>query len=325
MAKKQQESAKNKAAKRQKQADDKTFGLKNKNKSKKVQQYVSQVEAQTQAAAKKKNDAQQARRAAEKKAEEAAKAEARMLLGSSIQQQKVPFGVDPKSVVCAFYKQGLCNKGNKCKFSHDLMAERKTAKKDLYSDSREEEKKKDTMEDWDEETLQSVVNSKHGNTNKNSTDIICKYFIQAIENQKYGWFWVCPNGGDNCFYKHSLPPGFKIKTKEEQRLERQAAALQPKITLEDFIETERKKLPKNLTPVTLETFTKWKEEREARKLKEREEAEKKTKGPMSGRQLMSSGKFLEEEEEGDDWDFAELRKETQALEDAEDDEDSQEA
>lgn len=33
--------------------------------------------------------------------------------------------VDPKSVLCAFYKQGQCTKGAKCKFSHDLLIERK--------------------------------------------------------------------------------------------------------------------------------------------------------------------------------------------------------
>ena len=37
-------------------------------------------------------------------------------------------GADPKSVVCAFFKQGQCTKGDKCKFSHDLTLERKCEK-----------------------------------------------------------------------------------------------------------------------------------------------------------------------------------------------------
>lgn len=320
MAKKgQQESAKNKAAKRTKQAEDKTFGLKNKNKSTKVQAFVKQVEEQSKnsSAAAKKKEADAARRAAEKKAAEAAKAEARALFSSAISTQKVPFGVDPKSVVCVFFKQGLCNKGSKCKFSHDLNIERKAVKKDLYSDDRKEEDA-DTMDTWDDEKLAKVILSKHGNP-KTTTDIICKYFIDAIENSKYGWFWVCPNGGDNCKYRHSLPPGFKLKTKEEQRLERAAAANEPKMTLEDFIEIERKKLPKNLTPVTLESFTKWKQDREAKKQAEREEAQKKAKGVMSGRQLMDSGKYVQEDDDQEDWDFTAMRAETLALEKAAED------
>ena len=45
--------------------------------------------------------------------------------------------MDPKSVVCAFFKQGLCGKGAKCKFSHDLNIERKGAKRSIYEDADE--------------------------------------------------------------------------------------------------------------------------------------------------------------------------------------------
>jgi hypothetical protein len=45
--------------------------------------------------------------------------------------------VDPKSVLCVFFKQGLCQKGNKCKYSHDLSMQQKTAKRNIYVDSRD--------------------------------------------------------------------------------------------------------------------------------------------------------------------------------------------
>lgn len=51
---------------------------------------------------------------------------------------------------------------------------------------------------------------------------ICKYFIDAIEQQKYGWFWECPNGGEKCMYVHALPPGYvlkKKKTDEDEEVE----------------------------------------------------------------------------------------------------------
>lgn len=76
-------------------------------------------------------------RAKEKLAEEKrAKEEAELL--KPVQSQKVPFGVDPKTVLCAFFKAGHCEKGNKCKFSHNLDVERKVEKKNLYADTREE-------------------------------------------------------------------------------------------------------------------------------------------------------------------------------------------
>lgn len=63
-------------------------------------------------------------------------------------------------MVCTFYKQGNCEKGKKCKFSHDLSVERKGEKKNLYQDTREgedEAKKKDEMDNWDEgQTIQPL-------------------------------------------------------------------------------------------------------------------------------------------------------------------------
>ena len=46
-------------------------------------------------------------------------------------------GVDPKSILCAFFKSGQCKKGDKCKFSHDLNIARKGEKRNIF----EEEKK----------------------------------------------------------------------------------------------------------------------------------------------------------------------------------------
>ena len=51
----------------------------------------------------------------------------------------------------------------------------------------------ENMEDWDEDKLAEVVSKKHGAEKTNQTDIICKYFLDAVENNKYGWFWECPD------------------------------------------------------------------------------------------------------------------------------------
>lgn len=268
-----------------------------------------------------------------------------------MQVQKVPFGVDPKTVVCTFYKQGNCEKGKKCKFSHDLSVERKGEKKNLYQDTREgedEAKKKDDMAEWDEgesrniyglsktcpqhfllililrlEKLRQVVMSKHGNP-KTTTDKVCKYFISAVEEGKYGWFWTCPNGGDKCMYKHSLPPGFVLKTKEQRAAEKALMDKSPlkTLTLEDFLESERHKLTGTLTPVTPESFAKWKKERLDKKAAEDEARQAKE---ATGRAMFEKGGWEDSEEEdeseeegdaegeADEWDMESMRRETERI------------
>lgn len=46
----------------------------------------------------------------------------------------------------------------------------------------------DTMDKWDQAKLDSVILSKHGNP-RSTTDKVCKFFLQAVEDGKYGWFW----------------------------------------------------------------------------------------------------------------------------------------
>lgn len=53
---------------------------------------------------------------------------------------------------------------------------------------------------------------------------VCKYFLDAVEKEIYGWFWTCPNGGDACKYRHALPPGYVFKSKKQREAEAAAAA-----------------------------------------------------------------------------------------------------
>ncbi|KAK3074090.1 Translation machinery-associated protein 46 [Teratosphaeriaceae sp. CCFEE 6253] len=329
MPPKKQENAPKKA---KSSVADKTFGMKNK-KGGAAQKQIKQI-AQATASAKtpeeKKKAAEKEAREKEKAAAEKARAETAELF-KPINTQKVPFGVDPKTVLCQFFKKGLCDKGRKCKFSHDLDLERKTMKRSLYTDTREgeedgedgeggdgEEKKKDDMADWDEEKLRGVVMSKHGNP-KTTTDKVCKFFIDAVENAKYGWNWQCPNGGDKCMYKHSLPPGFVLKTKEQRAVEKALMDKSPlaTLTLEDFLESERHKLSGTLTPVTPESFAKWKQERLDKKAAEMEAMKAKE---ATGRAMFEKGGWDESESEGSDddddddggaWNLEALRRETE--------------
>ncbi|KAH9980476.1 hypothetical protein BJV74DRAFT_779535 [Russula compacta] len=255
---------------------------------------------------------------AKEKADEEKRRKEEAALFKPVQTQKVPFGVDPKTVLCEFFKAGRCEKGSKCKFSHDRDVGRRVEKRNLYDDQRED-KAADTMDKWDEEKLRSVILSKHGNP-RTTTDIVCKYFIEAVETQKFGWFWQCPNG-ESCQYRHALPPGFVLKSQRKALEEAEKANT---ISLEDFLEVERHKLGSNLTPVTRETFAKWKQTRvnkkeaEAdaqRKVKSAQAAAGKSSG-MSGRDLFQYNPewFRDsdedsDEEDGDDyWDLAKYRR-----------------
>ncbi|KAL1451351.1 hypothetical protein WDU94_005737 [Cyamophila willieti] len=277
-------SKKNVEKKKEKVIEDKTFGLKNK-KGAKQQKFIQQVEKQVKSAGVPPRKADDPR--AKKEEKEKEKQELALLFRPV---QKVEKGADPKSVVCAFFKQGQCSKGAKCKFSHDLTIERKAEKRSLYVDMRDGEDENETMENWDEDKLAEVIERKHGEAEKKrpTTTIICKYFIDAVENSKYGWFWSCPNG-PTCIYKHALPPGFVLK-KDKKKEDKK-----DQISLEDLIERERAALAASskFTKVTLESFLSWKK----RKLKEKAELmnkaeEKKRSDYKAGRQVGLSGRDM---------------------------------
>lgn len=157
-------------------------------------------------------------------------------------------GVDPKSVLCIYFKKGTCQFGDSCKLSHDLNVENKAAKRDMFSDDRaadaDGEKIDGSMADWDQDTLVRLVNKKAATRPSNASDKVgicvpfyllckvCKFFLGAIEKKTWGWFWVCPNGGDKCPYRHALPPGFVLVDKNAPKAK---VDVRP---LEDILEEE---------------------------------------------------------------------------------------
>jgi len=261
--------------------------LKNK-KGKKQQTYIKHVAHQVQGDQKKQNRGADEPKVSKRDAEKAKLEELNALFKPVQQAQKVAAGVDPKSVVCNFFKQNLCQKGSKCKFSHDLSLERKSEKRSIYEDAEPEDK--ETMADWDQNQLEEVVKKKHGasNANKPKTDIVCKYFVEALEKSCYGWFWNCPNG-DSCIYKHVLPQGFILK-KDKKNMDELAE--EEKISLEELIETERANLTGDLTPVTLESFLLWKQKKIQEKKDKHEKEMTKKREDFNAGVNKASGKEL---------------------------------
>nr|XP_023027937.1 zinc finger CCCH domain-containing protein 15 homolog [Leptinotarsa decemlineata] len=276
-------SKKTEQKKKEKVIEDKTFGLKNK-KGAKQQKFIQQVEKQVKTGGlhPQKEDTKKLEK--EKKLKEQKELAA---LFRPVQTQKIEKGADPKSVVCAFFKQGQCGKGDKCKFSHDLAVERKAEKRSMYVDMRDDGDG-DTMENWDEAKLKEVIEKKQGKSAvMPTTDIICKHFLEAVEKSKYGWFWQCP-AGENCIYRHALPPGFVLK-KDKKKLEDK----ENEITLDDLIEKERAALGPKQTKVTLETFLAWKKRKiQEKKDQAKKDEDKKRTDYKAGRQVGLSGREM---------------------------------
>ncbi|XP_050698240.1 zinc finger CCCH domain-containing protein 15 homolog [Eriocheir sinensis] len=279
------QSKKTDQKKKEKIIEDKTFGLKNK-KGAKQQKFIQQVQHQVKhGGTKTARELEKEKEGLGKKKDDLKKNLAEINAIFKPVQQTAGKGSDPKSILCAFFKQGQCGKGSKCKFSHDLNVERKAEKRSAYVDMRDGD---ETSADWDEQTLMEVVEKKHGKEKSQpTTDIVCRYFLDAVENGKYGWFWNCPNG-TTCIYRHALPPGFILK-KDRKKMEKQ----KEDVSLEDLVERERAALGTNTTRVTLETFLAWKK----RKLKEKQDklkkdSEKKKKDYSAGKDFGLSGREM---------------------------------
>lgn len=277
---------------KQKILEDKTFGLKNKNKSAKVTKFVQQLEQNLLGSKRKPNDQDRLEKARLKEEEEKKKAELNALFKQTIVQPKVPFGVDPKTVMCAFFKAGQCNKGEKCKYAHSLQSALAASIQESKDPQEEPEKKGDPLE---------AAAGK-----RCSSGIVCKFFMEAVDSGKFGWFWNCPNGGDKCHYSHTLPQGYVPKC---QRAKKEDGEEMDEISLEEFLEVERNKIATGsatLIPVTWESFADWKAKRQAKREeldREREAACRSGKAVASGRELFSIQPELfkagEDGEEGD--------------------------
>ena len=238
--------------------------------------------------------------------------------GISIKQTEVPEGVDPKTILCEYFKHGCCAKtAEKCRFSHKLdVVTRKggndaTAKRNIYDDDEADEA--DTMQLWDQAKLEAVIAKKHGKeaNSSNETTIVCKHFLKAVEKAQYGWFWNCPGGAD-CKYKHKLPKDYVFKADLVAMM--REAAMNRRSDQDDLREAlEKLKEQGPGTPVTLDSFLKWKTDKvEARKARdEKAKAERQKKGIFTGRELCEAADMSHGADEGsaeDDAEFAELRR-----------------
>ena len=119
-------SKKTVAKAKEKVIEDKTFGLKNKNKSKAVQQYIKGVENTVKGGHTSKDiEAEYAQKALNKKLrEEEAFLNSLSKAVTNIKQIDEEDDNKAKNMLCAYFaKQGFCEDGDACKFSHDVNIE----------------------------------------------------------------------------------------------------------------------------------------------------------------------------------------------------------
>lgn len=87
-------------------------------------------------------------------------------------------------MVCPYFKQGLCQKGKKCIYSHDLTLDR-TEEIDLYVDQRTQlimnQIGTKNLNDISEEDLNKLISDKEKQYIKGAkSEIVCKFFMEAV-------------------------------------------------------------------------------------------------------------------------------------------------
>eukprot|EP00922_Rhytidocystis_sp_ex-Travisia-forbesii_P037777 GHVS01056274.1.p1 GENE.GHVS01056274.1~~GHVS01056274.1.p1 ORF type:complete len:352 (+),score=81.03 GHVS01056274.1:714-1769(+) len=242
-----------------KAVDDKTFGLKNKNKSKTVQKFIKGLASSVQGQPKGGESQLTANKLADKDEKKKTAQQAALLASLFKGTENI------KKISMDEPKQ------------YDPKTSREDQKINLYADQRDQ---KDNMENWDLQRLQAVIAAKQSDDEENSTDIVCKHFLDAVEKKHYGWFWICPNGGDNCKYRHCLPAGYVLKNISADDEDEEDEE-----PLEDKIERMRQELPAGGIPVTLETFTAWREQKETDRMAALEETRQAEARRTGGRGL----------------------------------------
>lgn len=142
--KKQVETKKPKDLK--KEIEDKTFGMKNKKKSREVKKAIERINVQPKV---------------NKKQEEEI----------TLVQPRAPIGVDPKTIPCVYYLNKLCTKGDKCKYGHEKK------KQEVVDDKKEEAPKSKLVCRF----LIDAINNNELMTNWKCPDPSCKDIHKLTE------------------------------------------------------------------------------------------------------------------------------------------------
>ena len=117
------EKEKERGERKAQEQKDKMFGLKNKASGKAAQEALTDAERALKCipGEQQKAEAKARENAKRKEAELKAQKEFDDEIRRSIRQPKVPEGVDPKTVLCEYFKMKVCLDGPNCPYSHDFL------------------------------------------------------------------------------------------------------------------------------------------------------------------------------------------------------------
>ena len=176
------------------------------------------------------------KRKEEKKLAAQEKKEMESLFRAVIKQPKVPPGVNPKTIICEYFRQGCCPKGAACKFSHDMELLQKKLREEQEAQAQQQPEDEKAALYANKDKLAKSVNAKFEARNKAAKcKTVCKYFLEALDSRKYGSRWECPNGV-KCPYQHAIPKGWVIKRKDAPKEEEEE--VEEEVPLEEIIDEE---------------------------------------------------------------------------------------
>lgn len=181
MAKKEQKSTKE----QKKEIEDKSFGQKNKKKSRELQKQIEKINLKE-------------------------KQQKQPEIKIKFVQPKAPIGTDPKDIMCVYFLNKMCDKGDKCKYGH--------------------EKKK---------VEQKVV------IEQNTTRLVCRFLVDAINEGQMTKNWECPNRDCQDIHKLVEVGDVEISLEEFIELKRQSIEEEELLTEDTFKEWKERKRKEN--------------------------------------------------------------------------------
>ncbi|MES1921662.1 hypothetical protein MHBO_003191 [Bonamia ostreae] len=263
---------------------DKTFGMKNK-KGKKAATFIKNIKGSQNNSQQYKEEQERKREIDRQKSREQERLKKIELEKKEAEQKAAQELIEKeakKKILCSLFVKGDCRSGAECDYLHDWSKIDKTEKIDPYTDPR--------------------IDTQFYPSDK---AMMCRHFLESLKQKKYGFFWVCPNKGQKCQYKHFLPRGYMLPSDKKASMDDGG----DRETIEDIVDMQRNELLETMvepTKITLSVLLEWQKDNAKSDLtSRRKKLENEKKSELSGKEY-----FLDDKNRVDESidDFVDLEK-----------------